>query len=629
MFIYDNCTDLVLLAQALLVDHGNLVTTQIKTWAESYFPISLETWSEAEARKYLTKTMNGKEKELYDQLITVFNCHPLGIQHAVAFVQQSMISIQKYLELVEKNQLDLLCEEVAMDNGLQKSVISSFIVTIAKIEQENPSAYKLLSVMSVLDGSSMDEEFLQNIFEDQLEYITANKLLLSFNMIKCKLRTQKFRAKQINCLTMHSLYQLSIQHYLKKKGTFTETVEKCLDMMSNTSKSPGEWVKYLKQLWKDPKYNQIVIHNVFLSAENWFDCLLLKDVPLLKDIFMNVYESYKERTNDVNVYRLRILMNKLSIENADNVSKIQNDCEMNLVDPEQVDEIKSSIHLIHDLPTPTFKYYLSRFHTGDFKIINCDSFSRIISILFPVLLKELKRFDEALELFKLRPYDNHISYNSKFEIGCCEILKGNVDHGLQIADECIKESSLKYTKHLQVGRALFDVGDFEKSKSYFLKSPLYEKYDDGFPFQYLDAFAKMISLGLPENLIFENFDHHSKGRIFDYYDEIFRFNLLLICQCIRENKITFAFRVTEKVLSETKTAKDELAWIPEPFFIAKHLIRRNEYYQALWIYRVMKIVQIELGIQSHDFLREEMDIDKDIEICLKNLSKIYKINLVH
>ena len=152
---------MVLLAQALLVDHANLVTTQIKVWdTKSYHTIPLDTWSKAEAEMYLNKTMNGDEKDFYKPLIDLFNCHPLGIQHAVAFVQQSMISIEDYLSMVAEgnNQLDLICEKVSLDNGVQVSVISSFIVTIAKLEQEHPSAYQLLSVMSVLDGSSVDEE---------------------------------------------------------------------------------------------------------------------------------------------------------------------------------------------------------------------------------------------------------------------------------------------------------------------------------------------------------------------------------------------------------------------------------------------------------------------------------------
>ena len=40
----------------------------------------------------------------------------------------------------------------------------------------------------------------------------------------------------------------------------------------------------------------------------------------------------------------------------------------------------------------------------------------------------------------------------------------------------------------------------------------------------------------------------------------------------------------------------------------------------------MKILQVELNIPSHDFLREEMDIDKDIVVCLENISKIFKVD---
>ena len=130
------------------------------------------------------------------------------------------------------NQLDLICEKVSLDNGVQVSVISSFIVTIAKLEQEHPSAYQLLSVMSVLDGSSVDEEFLKLCYsQNKLQYFNAKRVLLSFNMVKYNEYVQEFTFKKINYLTMHSLYQLSIQHYLQGKQTLSDAVEKCLSMM--------------------------------------------------------------------------------------------------------------------------------------------------------------------------------------------------------------------------------------------------------------------------------------------------------------------------------------------------------------------------------------------------------------
>ena len=171
----------------------------------------------------------------------------------------------------DNNQLNLMCEEVALDNGVQRSVISSFIVNITKTEEEHPYAYQLLSVMSVLDGSSMDEEFLKLCFsQNKLEYIKAKRILQNFNMVNCNDQTQEFTFKKINYLTMHSLYQLSTQHYLQERQATSNVVEKCLEMMcSIVDNLDVKLTKYLEHIWKHPEFKQIVLHSFFMGIDRW------------------------------------------------------------------------------------------------------------------------------------------------------------------------------------------------------------------------------------------------------------------------------------------------------------------------------------------------------------------------
>lgn len=215
----------------------------------------------------------------------------------------------------DNNQLNLMCEEVALDNGVQRSVISSFIVNITKTEEEHPYAYQLLSVMSVLDGSSMDEEFLKLCFsQNKLEYIKAKRILQSFNMVKCNNYTQESTLKKINYLTLHSLYQLSIQHYLHVKQAISNVIEKCLEMMySIVDNLDVQLTKYLEHIWKHPEFKQNRFTQ-FFHGYRQVDKYHLT-ILITRNIVQETLESYKERIDHINLYKMRSFPCCLSIVN--------------------------------------------------------------------------------------------------------------------------------------------------------------------------------------------------------------------------------------------------------------------------------------------------------------------------
>ena len=124
----------------------------------------------------------------------------------------------------------------------------------------------------------------------------------------------------------------------------------------------------------------------------------------------------------------------------------------NLVDEKQRKEIKRKIGFSIAVRESDLTKYI---FTGDFKMLamNHPQFMlQRISKFLPVVYKELKRYDEAITLFKM--YINMTGfYYSKVEIGCCEILKGNIEKGLQIVHECEKNHYL----YLQVGLSLIHI----------------------------------------------------------------------------------------------------------------------------------------------------------------------------
>ena len=75
--------------------------------------------------------------------------------------------------------------------------------------------------------------------------------------------------------------------------------------------------------------------------------------------------------------------------------------------------------------------------------------------------KELRYYDEAL---KLRSIDFEQGKTNK---ACCFILRGEIERGIKLFGSLTK-LNVKYL--IEIGRALYDVGWYAKSKEYFTKA---------------------------------------------------------------------------------------------------------------------------------------------------------------
>ena len=129
LFIFDNCTDINTVSDVLSHNHDNIITTQIKHWANCYEVIPLDVWSPENSLQYLKKCSTNDNQLHFKQLMEKLGHHPLGIQHAVAFIKESGITLEKYLEFLEDT-FDVLSQNVVLDEGVPRSVLASFLSTI-------------------------------------------------------------------------------------------------------------------------------------------------------------------------------------------------------------------------------------------------------------------------------------------------------------------------------------------------------------------------------------------------------------------------------------------------------------------------------------------------------------------
>jgi tetratricopeptide (TPR) repeat protein len=159
---------------------------------------ALETFGTLLGREARASVQNHSENEVSRQLLVHFGNLPLAIAQAAAYIRETGMTILAYLNLFnkcERNQHNLLSEGVLTIGGSTESdgparasraVMTTWKITVAKIEETSPDSVRLLEILSFLGPDEIPEElitaipFLQN---DLLLLHKTVKPLLSFALL--------------------------------------------------------------------------------------------------------------------------------------------------------------------------------------------------------------------------------------------------------------------------------------------------------------------------------------------------------------------------------------------------------------------------------------------------------------
>ena len=68
---------------------------------------------------------------------------------------------------------------------------TSFLLTIQKLQKEDLAAFRLVSILGILDGSFIGESLAKEFCKDAWEYTKIKRLLLDYSMIKSNERVSE------------------------------------------------------------------------------------------------------------------------------------------------------------------------------------------------------------------------------------------------------------------------------------------------------------------------------------------------------------------------------------------------------------------------------------------------------
>ena len=257
--------------------------------------------------------------------------------------------------------------------------------------------------------------------------------------------------------------------------------------------------------------------------------------------------------------------------------------------------------------------------------------------------KELGMYDEALEIFLSDPDGGNNTTINKVLIACCFILKGESEKGINVLNSI--SDQLGDDDLIQIGRAFYDVGFYDKSREYFdlfissskkktlSKESIFEPpghfildgcikilllKDDRQTLYFMAQLAKSLCKYEDKDLQFTN------GQL------RFRCMVLHTSVLIQNNEVFQAFKNVQSIITHHKGKiflQDEICF-REVFFISSQWKAQGCFYKALSAYRIIEMYRSELNDVPELFLHDynNVDVTKEIELCSKNLIRIFKIS---
>ena len=193
--------------------------------------IQLPTFDLPVAQAFLqSRLRSSSSKDAQGMLVQALDCLPLAISQAAAFISQNAISPTDYLELLRSDEAEmkeLLATEsydLSRDPEIKNSIIQTWMLSFARIQEQNSKAADILSLMAVLDRQSVPIDLLRKEGDSKIQFMTAIGTLKAFSLI--------IEESQSSTYGMHRVVYLATQSWLQKRGTLSIIQREALEIFS-------------------------------------------------------------------------------------------------------------------------------------------------------------------------------------------------------------------------------------------------------------------------------------------------------------------------------------------------------------------------------------------------------------
>ncbi|KAL6900028.1 hypothetical protein GGI43DRAFT_406131 [Trichoderma evansii] len=211
--------------------HGTiLITTRNKQvgvrMTKGKQPIEVLRMDEEESAQLLRTKLKGISTTITElsTLSSQLEHLPLALAQAAAFIQETSITVHKYLQLLSNSDKDIVhllsreFETAGRDTEAPQAVAETWMLSFQQIEEQHFLASELLSFMSMLDRQDIPAPFISHYAEQtgngdpqgEIELTEALGILKAFSFVT---------EETSGSFDMHRLIQLVTRKWLTSRGT--------------------------------------------------------------------------------------------------------------------------------------------------------------------------------------------------------------------------------------------------------------------------------------------------------------------------------------------------------------------------------------------------------------------------
>ena len=148
-------------------------------------------------------------------LVEALEYIPLAITHAAACIKASaLMTMTDYIRRFEESESHLvnvlgreMYKEIRRDNSIRHTVIATWQISFAQIQEVEPLAASLLALMSMLDRQGIPLSLMESLLEEPLDLDKLLTVLVDFSLVRIEIGKQS--------ASMHRLVQLSMKKWLE------------------------------------------------------------------------------------------------------------------------------------------------------------------------------------------------------------------------------------------------------------------------------------------------------------------------------------------------------------------------------------------------------------------------------
>jgi len=323
LLLIDNADELNLIKAFLSKIKGSgqiLISTRAQSTRPFAEPIEIEKMTDKEAFEFLEKRTGLAIDQYAKELVKLLDNLPLALDQAAAYISETGMSFEDYLEIYQSDGVSLLNErgELAENADHPDPVAKTWLISFEKVQEKNELAIAILCVCAFLSPDGIIEEIFEKTpkkeFNDALKEIlkysllkrdSQRHLLFMHRLVQAVLRAQLSQEEQRQIAT--NTVKLVVDGYPRNKTDFTAWLNRSNEWLLN-ARETEHWINHFQlqfeevgtlfnnmgyYLEKIAQYEQALL--LYLRALEIWEKVLGKEHPLVATSLNNLAELYRNQ----------------------------------------------------------------------------------------------------------------------------------------------------------------------------------------------------------------------------------------------------------------------------------------------------------------------------------------------